>query len=435
MKTLIACGSLFNAVDGRVQHSQCILVEHDRIACVGSVSDVARAYGAADLAEGTPQHLAARLDATFEDLSHSFVMPGLIEGHAHIGMDPAIPMSTMMLDGGYGRITVRAIRNAQADLLAGFTTVRDESCFAYIDVDVRDLIDEGAVWGPRLKVSGLCLSSPGGHADMTHRPGLIQDVHAESSISYVVNGADEARRAARMVIKHGVDHVKLMASGGVLSDDAHPGAQDLLFDEMRAACEVARAHGKPVSAHAHGAQSIKDALRAGVTSIEHGTLIDREGCELLAETGAYLIPTIIAHGKIVRAAEQGNVPPAQAAKARLVMSGVRQGLSCLRELGVQVGFGTDAGTAGNYHGRQAGEFALMIEEGGFTTEQVLLAATRVNAQMLGMSDLIGSIEAGKQADIAAFDGDPFQDIHAMERCSFVMKAGETYLREGVPTHS
>lgn len=117
------------------------------------------------------------------------------------------------------------------------------------------------------------------------------------------------------------------------------------------------------------------------------------------------------------------------------MSGVRQGLTYLRELGAQVGFGTDAGTADNYHGRQAGEFALMMEEGGFTTEQVLLAATRVNSQMLGMSDLIGSIEVGKQADIAAFDGDPFQDIHAMERCSFVMKAGEIYLREGVPTHS
>lgn len=429
-RVLLTCGDLFDAVDGGVRRGQAVLVRGNRIERVAPLEALSKEAGVpAEDAAG----LAAVLGARLIDLSDAFVMPGLIEGHAHIGMDPSTTVDTMYLHGGYGEITVRSIKNAQADLLAGFTTVRDECSFAYTDVDVRNLIDAGEIWGPRLKVSGLCISATGGHADTTYRPGTGERSLPEAHIGYIVDGRDEATRAARTVVKYGADVVKLMATGGVLSSDASPGAPDLSYEEMKAAVDVARDHGKISSAHAHGAEGIKNAIRAGVTSIEHGTLIDEEGCEMLVEHGTYLVPTIIAHQSSIRLGEAGKLPPAYLEKARAVMRGVHTGLTRLHGMGAKIGFGTDAGTSGNAHGRQTGEFRLMMEEGGFSASEVLLAATQVNSHMLGMEHEIGSIEAGKLADIVAFPESPLSDIDVMGRVSFVMKDGRVYKLDGEPT--
>lgn len=427
---LLKCGRVFDPEKGAVSHDIAIVVKNDRIAAMGAFDEVANRYGvqSEDYAMG---HLAERLDAELVDLGDLFVMPGLIEGHAHIGMDSSLGMERMLLHGGYGEIAIRSMRNAQANLLAGFTTVRDECCFAFIDVDIRNLIDRGEVWGPRLRVSGMALSSLGGHADLHLRPGISSLSMPESHIAYLVNGADEARLAARSVIKHGADTVKLMATGGVLSSDASVGAPDLTLEEMRAASEIARSHGKTVSAHAHGSQGIKDALHAGVTSIEHGSMIDEEGCELLVESGAYIVPTLIAHRSSVEKGRLGLIPTAQYQKAVAVEEHAGWGLSRLKELGARIGFGTDAGTPGNPHGRQHDEFKLMMEQGGMTSIEVLRAATVVNAELLGMGDMVGSLAPGKYADVVAFDGNPLEDIDAIKKCVFVMKGGVVYLRDGI----
>ena len=429
---LLNCGLLFDPEKGRASRGLIVAVEDDRIAVVGDLKEVAEHYGvqSKDLAIG---RLAELLDADMIDLGDSFVMPGLIEGHAHIGMDSSLGMERMLLHGGYGEIAIRSVRNAQANLLAGFTTVRDECSFAFIDVDIRNLIDAGEVWGPRLRVSGMALSSLGGHADLHLRPGISPFSVPESHIAYLVNGADEARLAARSVIKHGADVVKLMATGGVLSNDASVGAPDLTFEEMRAASEIARSHGKVVSAHAHGTQGIKDALRAGVTSIEHGSMIDEEGCELLVKNGAYIVPTLIAHRSSVEKGKMGMIPFRQYQKALAVEEHAGWGISRLRELGARIGFGTDVGTPGNPHGKQHDEFRLMMEQGGMTSIEVLRAATVVNAELLGMSDSIGSLTPGKYADVVAFSGNPLIDIDAMKACVFVMKGGRVYLRDGAAT--
>lgn len=429
---LLLCGELFDPVVGAVVPRSIVVVEGERIAWRGPFEGLGPRYGL-EVAGLTVGQAADRMGAELIDLSACFVMPGLIEGHAHIGMDSALSMERMLLHGGYGEITVRSIRNAQANLLAGFTTVRDECSFAYIDVDVRNLIDAGELWGPRLRVSGMALSSLGGHADLHLRPGISPLQFPESHIAYLVNGADEARQAARSAIKHGADVIKLMATGGVLSNDESVGAPDLMYEEMRAACEVARAHGKTVSAHAHGAEGIKSALRAGVTSIEHGSMIDEEGCELLVAHGAYIVPTLVAHRASVRKGEAGAIPSAQYRKAMIVEECAARGLSKLRELGARIGFGTDAGTPGNPHGRQHDEFRLMMEQGGLSAIEVLRSATVVNAKLIGMSESVGSLEPGKYADVVAFDRSPLKSIDAMGSCSFVMKGGVVYRRCGVAT--
>lgn len=210
-----------------------------------------------------------------------------------------------------------------------------------------------------------------------------------------------------------------------------PGAADLTYEEMRAAVEIAEAHGHTSSVHAHGAEGIKNAVRAGVTSIEHGMLIDEEGMELLAERGIYLIPTIIAAERICEGGKKGIIAPWMLAKAQQCLEKHQMNLQRMRQLGVKIGFGTDVGTALNYHGEQAEEFGLMVGC-GFRPAETLLAATKVNAALLQMEDKIGSIEAGKYADIIAFGKNPLEDISAMLECCFVMKDGVVYKKGSKP---
>ena len=195
--------------------------------------------------------------------------------------------------------------------------------------------------------------------------------------------------------------------------------------EMKAILDVANSRGRISSAHAHGAQGIKNAIRAGITSIEHGMLMDDECVELMARHGTYLVPTIIAGQRINENGVAAGLPAEVVEKSVRCLQGHRENLRKCRQAGVKICFGTDAGTSFNYHGKQAYEFSLMVDF-GFTVAQVLQAATATNAQLLGWQDKVGSVEPGKLADIAAFDGDPFDDISSMQRCSFVMKGGKVY---------
>jgi len=243
-------------------------------------------------------------------------------------------------------------------------------------------------------------------------------------MSQVVDSPDQARHAARHTIKYGADHIKLMATGGVMSMGDEPGAPDLTFEEMKAALDIANTHGKSSSAHAHGALGIKWAVKAGIASIEHGMMMDEECMDLMVEHGTYLVPTIIAAYRIV---ENGKYLPAETVrKATECLENHGRNLEMCRAKGVKIAFGTDTGTFFSPHGKQAYEFELMQKYGNFTVTESLVAATKSAADLLRMSKEVGTIEAGKLADVVAFDESPYDDISTMCRCTFVMKDGVVY---------
>jgi len=244
----------------------------------------------------------------------------------------------------------------------------------------------------------------------------------------VVDSPDEARKAARNNFKYGADHLKICATGGVASFGDEPGAPELSFEEMKAALDVANAKGRPSSAHAHGAQGIKMAIRAGVTSIEHGMLIDEEAMEMMKAHDVYLIPTIIAAYRIIEEGKKGALPLWMVEKAEKCLINHGKNLQKMLKMGIKIGFGTDAGCPFDHHGQQAYEFELMTQY-GFSPAQALLSATKVNAELLRVQDILGSIEPGKLADVIAFDDSPLEDIRVMTQCIFVMKDGVIYKNE------
>ena len=400
-KKVLKCGQFFDSVNECVKENVWVVVEDNKIAEV-SENEVC--------CEG----------AEYIDLSEKFVMPGMIDTHMHIMMngEPSGMMDMYSkMDADYA---FDSMKNVQADLMAGFTTIRDEGCINFVDVSVKNAINSGKIWGPRMKVAGMGIGSTGGHGDSHLRPGS----YINGGMAQVVDSPDAARQAARYTIKYGADHIKLMATGGVMSVGDEPGAPDLTFEEMKAALDIANTHGKSSSAHAHGALGIKWAVKAGIASIEHGMMMDEECMDLMVEHGTFLVPTIIAAYRIV---EYGQYLPAEAVrKATACLENHGKNLEMCRAKGVKIAFGTDTGTYFSAHGKQAYEFELMQKYGNFTVTESLVAATKNAAELLRMSKEVGSIEAGKYADIVAFDESPYDDISVMCRCSFVMKDGVVY---------
>ena len=397
MRKIISCGRLFTAADDIVRENMVLVVEDNRIKLV------------------CPKQELPPMEGEHIDYSQKFVMPGLIDGHVHICSEGG--GNIFSYDKLPGTMAFEAMARAKQDLWAGFTTLRDEGGQDFVDVSLRDAINAGKTEGPRMLVSGKCIGATGGHADSHFAPAF-----GSVTTGLIVNGPDEARKAARYTIKYGADQIKLMATGGVVTLGDEPGAQELTYEEMRAAIEVAQMHGKLSSAHAHGAAGIKAAVRAGITSIEHGMMIDEEAIDLMAEYGTYLMPTIIAGHKIVTEGPSIKLNPSFIEKAVRCLEHHHENLIKCRKRGVRIGFGTDAGTPMNFHGKQGLEFSLMVEA-GFTPLETLLCATRENARLLGWQDRIGTLEAGKLADIVALDENPLQDITAMQRVASVMKDG------------
>ncbi|MBC3515349.1 amidohydrolase family protein [Neobittarella massiliensis] len=402
MKKVIKCGKLFTATDERVQENMAVVIEDNKIVEVAPAAAV-------DCA-----------GCEVIDLSDKFVMPGLIDTHLHTAFDGRPGCMETQITWTAGDFAFASMKNAEKDLMAGFTTVRDEGSYGFVDVALRNAINRGDVVGPRMMVSGRPLGTTGGHSDSHYNP----DIHGETTMGLISDGPDGARHAARYTLKYGADQIKLMATGGVMSIGDEPGAPDFTFEEMKAALDVANSRGHISSAHAHGAVGIKNAIRAGITSIEHGMMMDDECIDMMAEHGTYLVPTIVAAYKIV---ENGDSLPAEAVeKATRCLVNHGKNLEKCRAKGVKIAFGTDAGTYYNYHGTQTCEFALMQKYGNFGVAESLLSATKVASELMRMNDRVGSIEAGKLADITAFDVSPFDDIHTMENCTFVMKDGVVY---------
>lgn len=401
MKTAVLCGKLFNSETALVQENMTVLIEDRMIA---------------DVLPGT----AAPEGYDVVDLRSAFVTPGLIDAHVHlesVGDEPHYESAYILP----GELAIRAVKNARADLMAGFTTVRDCGGTEYISHSIRDGIARGDIEGPRVFSAGRCITSTGGHADHHFSPYVEASFHG----GIRVDGAAEARRGARFNIKYGADFIKVMATGGVMSRGTTVGSQQLTNDELEAVVEIAKMYGIHTAAHAHGTEGIKAAARAGITSVEHAMMMDDEAVELFCEKGTYHTPTIIAPERIIVEGPKHGLVPWMVEKAKQVFEchewGVREGL----KRGVRFSFGTDSGTPYNYHGQQAYEFELM-ERFGFTPAQALTAATRTNAALLSASDRLGRVEKGYLADLSAFAGDPMQDIRALQTCVFVMKEGRIY---------
>lgn len=402
MKKVIKCGMLFTSVDEQVHKDMAVCIDGNKITAVCPIAE------------------ADTQGAEVIDLSDKFVMPGLIDAHVHTSADGK--------GGGFGSsaetigdVAFNSLVNAQRDLMAGFTTLRDECSNGFADVALRDAINAGKVTGPRMLVSGIAIGSTGGHADSHYAP----HVTAGPVNALVIDSPDEGRKAVRYNFKYGADQVKIMATGGVLSFGDDPNASDLTYEEMKAILDIANEHGHISSAHAHGANGIKYAIRAGITSIEHGMLMDDECVDMLADTGTYLIPTIIAAHQIVTHGREGGMPEWAVQKAEQCLADHKDHLAKCRAKGVKIGFGTDAGTNFNEHGKQTLEFKLMVDY-GFTPTEALIAATRTNATMMKWIDKVGTLEAGKLADVVAFDKNPLEDIEIMQQVAFVMKDGVVY---------
>src|SRR6266853_6525706 len=392
---VIRAGRLLDVRTGKTLANQIIIIQDDKIASVGS---------------GTQIPAGAQVI----DLSSATVLPGLIDAHTHI---------TMTTNFGYSRLGIsiprealNGARNARVTLDAGFTTIRNVGASGFTDVALRDAINAGDVPGPRMLVSGPALSITGGHCDDNLLPF---EWHAQSD--GVADGVEGVQRKTREIIKYGADLIKLCATGGVLSHGDNPQASQYTLDEMKAIVADAHRLGRKVAAHAHGAQGIRWASEAGVDSIEHGSYIDDAAIAEMKKNGTYLVPTLYLADWFLANAERIGTPPELIGKAREVMPAARKNVARAFAGGVKVGFGTDA--AVYPHGLNAHEFAVMVKL-GLTPLQAIQSATINDADLLGWSDKVGTIEAGKWADIVAVDGDPLVDVTTLERVKFVMKGGE-----------
>ncbi len=400
--TAIKAGRLIDVEAGAVRTNQVILIEGDRIKAVGG--DVQIPAGAKVI-----------------DLSRSTVLPGLIDCHTHVA-DGSLHEPVLYLRKSAAQYAFDAIPNARATLEAGFTTVRDVGVYrAFVDVALRDAINRGYIPGPRMYVAGAYVTVSGGAGSFS---GVAPDIGLPYDLrAGIADSPAEVRKRIREIHNRGADHIKVLATGAVLTHGSDPGAQEFTMEELEAAVDEARMHGMKVVAHAHGAQGIKNAVRAGVASIEHGTFLDDEGIALMKQHGTYLVADVYNDEYIMGEGARRGVPKDFLEKEARMGEIHRQAFRKAVKAGVKIAFGTDSGVYP--HGWNAKQFAWMIKY-GVTPMQAIQSATIWAADLIGKPDQIGSIAPGKYADIIAVSGDPLADVTVLEKVEFVMKGGAVY---------
>ena len=359
-------------------------------------------------------------DATLIDLSKSFVMPGLMDMHVHLQgeLGPNNIKDTVKLSDA--DVAMKSVKYAKTTLMAGFTTVRDllsepEQMYA-----LRDGVAKGWIDGPRI-IAAAGISITGGHLDAD---GMAPDLLAIKSSKLLCDGPYECRKMTRKAIKYGADLIKIASTGGVLSDTSTGTGQQMTKDELEEIIQTAHGLGRKVASHAHAAAGINAALRAGVDSIEHGSYADKESIKLFKKTGAYLVPTLLAGATVVDMANTSNfMSPSIKAKATRVGGDMLVNFKRSYQAGVKIAFGTDSGVS--KHGINAQE-AVLMHQAGMKNSRILKTATVNAADLLGMSNKLGTIEPGKYADIIATDGSPLNNIEELLDVDFVMKGGKIY---------
>jgi imidazolonepropionase-like amidohydrolase len=363
------------------------------------------------------------------DLRNATVLPGLIDSHVHLsGLDDRFQarLQSSIRDNEDEAYT--ALINARKTLLAGFTTVRDLGGDPRLVISLRDAINAGELAGPTIISAARMVSVSGGHGDP--RNGRNRDLAAAvANPGNVCNGADDCRRAVREQISAGADVIKIAATGGVLSNVPGGLNQQMMDDEMRAVVATARTFDRKVAAHAHGVEGVNAALRAGVSSVEHGTFTNEETFRLYKETGAHYVPTLLAPAAALADGQRGALTAAQFEKAKLAAGNAEKSFGEAVRRGVKIAFGTDTGVSP--HGRNAEEFALMVKN-GMNPALAIRSATVDAAELLGVSARLGTIAPGKEADIIAVAGDPTSDVRLLENVGFVMKRGKLIKLDGKP---
>jgi imidazolonepropionase-like amidohydrolase len=389
----VRCGKLLDVRTGQMLSDQVVTFDSD-----GVITSVTPAAG----------------NALALDLTHATCLPGLIDVHTHITSDP-VHSGYAGLGVSVPRQAVTGAKNARLTLLAGFTTIRNVGASDFTDVAVRDGINAGDIEGPRMLVSGPPLGITGGHCDDNLLP---YEYHYKAE--GVADGPWAARAKVREVIKYGADLIKICASGGVLSKGDLPGTPQYSPEEMQAIAEEAHKLGRKVAAHAHGTQSIKDAIRAGIDSIEHSSLIDDEGIALAKQRGTYLVFDIYNDDFILQEGAKVGMLPESIEKEKKLGRLQRENFRKAFQAGAKIAFGTDAGVYP--HGDNAKQFGKMVEW-GMQPVDAIQAATTHAAELMGWSERVGSLEKGRYADLIAVEGDPLSNVKILEDVKFVMKGG------------
>ncbi|MCJ2180036.1 metal-dependent hydrolase family protein [Novosphingobium album (ex Hu et al. 2023)] len=397
----VEAGHLLDVASGQEKTGQCILVEDERVAKIEPCGE-------------TPAG-AKRLD-----WSAYWVLPGLMDLHTHLAdtgqsADLAAPLNTSP-----AATALIGAHNARLTLDAGFTTVRDVGTYRGLtDVALRDAIAAGHVPGPRMFVAGAYITIPGGGGELN---GVVPNDQLPPDMRLgVVKNAQEAHDRAEYLFDHGVDFLKLIATGAVLAIGTEPGQPELTGDEMHAAIEVAKAHGSYATAHAHGAEGIKAAIRAGVRSIEHASLIDDEALRMARNAGVWLVMDIYNGDYINDVGTKEGWPEEYLRKNRETTETQREGFAKAVKMGVRLAYGTDSGVYP--HGLNGRQFAYMVRY-GMTPLQAIRAATIDAATLIGHDKELGSIATGKFADMIAVEGDPLQNVRVLESVAHVMKGGD-----------
>ncbi len=404
-KTIIHAGTLIDGRSDRAREQMSIVIEGERITSVES--------GFIEPGSGD----------TLIDLSGQTVMPGFMDMHVHLDHEHHEDYYIEKFQLEPADYAIKAVAYANETLLAGFTTVRNLGDKYNVTIALRDAINDGTVAGPRIYSAGKSLATTGGHADPTN--GWTSAIAGDPGPKQgVVNSPADARKAVRQRYKDGADLIKITATGGVLSVAKSGQNPQFTPEELEAIIETANDYGFHVAAHAHGTEGMKRAVVAGVRSIEHGTYMTDEVMELLKEHGVFYVPTISAGVWVGEKAEiDGFFPELVRPKAAAIGPVISDTFKKAYESGVKIAFGTDSGVSG--HGDNATEFQYMVE-GGMSPMEAIQSATTVAAELLGIEDELGSIEAGKIADIVAVGGGPLADVSVLQNIDFVMKDGTVY---------
>lgn len=403
-QTILHCGKLIDTKNKIVLETMSVIIEGNKIV------DVKKGYTTPTTADKVI------------DLKNHTVMPGLMDMHVHLEGETKKGAAADRFTLNPSDIAFESVKYANVTLMSGFTTVRDLGGSG-VNISLRNAINKGQIIGPRIYTAGKSIATTGGHADPTngYRKSLMGDPGPNEG---VINGADEARKAVRQRYKDGSDLIKITATAGVLSQAKDASGAQFTDEELKAIVETARDYGFKIAAHAHGAEGIKRAVKAGITSIEHGTFMDDEAIELFKKYGTWYVPTITAGKSTGDSAKiPGYYSDIVTPKALAVGPLIQSTFSKAYKAGVKIAFGTDAGVF--MHGKNWKEFVYMLE-GGMPAIEAISSATFSASELLGTSGILGTIEKGKLADIIAVDGDPIKDIHVMAKVIFVMKDGVVY---------